>query len=314
MYSPVHAFAVFSFERGPWLANCVASIERFAPGAPIAVYDDGSVDPRTREVLETLGRRHRVVIADGGGAGAPHPPGAKVGGLYANMQRALDELPDGRTFTFMQDDGQLVRPVEPADHERVARWFDADARHAFLGHMFLRGYRRGRDADALRLAPDGDAYAYAPEFRNGRWGRHFAAILTSRTDRLRAAGFRFAADEKANDARAATLFAPRAVLRDPFAADVPSAPALRNRVRTLGTRLAERLEPPGFHPIVPMTPDEVARLRGRDPAVLPFAEDFLRTEPRAPSTPWRHAPLQGRRVLRHLHRLEIGSRRRRGNA
>ena len=300
-----HSVVVFSYNRGAWLENCVASIERLAPHAELSVRDDASDDPATLAALERIARRHEVHAAPARAGTAS----TKTGGLYPAMQAALDALPDDRLFTFMQDDGQFVRAVGPRDIAAMRRWFDADERHGFLGHQFLRGYRRGRDAE--RWAFDGALGVYVSRSVPGTldWGDHFAAILTSRSDRLRAAGFRFAAREKTNDALAAGLFGPRAVLRDPFAADLPFVAFTRHRSRTLAVRLVDRLDRVGLHRLRDLGPDEVDRLRGRDVDRLPWAEDFLAPVAGPVRTPWRYGGFQGRRWLKHLHRVEIGLRR-----
>ena len=54
-------FCIFSFNRGQFLQNCVQSIERAAPHASIAVFDDSSDDDFTRGVLQEISQRHAVL-------------------------------------------------------------------------------------------------------------------------------------------------------------------------------------------------------------------------------------------------------------
>ena len=41
--------AIFSYNRGEYLKNCVESVRRNIPDATIRVYDDCSDDPETRK-------------------------------------------------------------------------------------------------------------------------------------------------------------------------------------------------------------------------------------------------------------------------
>jgi hypothetical protein len=49
--------AIFSFNRGQLLDNCVRSVEKFSPDTPIAVFDDASDDPETLRVLREVADR-----------------------------------------------------------------------------------------------------------------------------------------------------------------------------------------------------------------------------------------------------------------
>lgn len=117
-------FAIFSFNRGRFLQHCVDSIERFAPECSVHVVDDGSDDPHTRRVVDTLAQRHRVTIADKAGT-------TKHGGLYTNMQYALDSAKPDQPLCFLQDDAQLVRPLEAEDFDAINRFFWHSPRAAF---------------------------------------------------------------------------------------------------------------------------------------------------------------------------------------
>lgn len=306
---------VFSYNRGALLEHCVASIERHVPVAGrLTIVDDRSDDPATLAALGRLAARHDIVVGgadeelDGRDAplgSGPRTP-AKVGGLYANMRRAFDALPDDTPFSFFQDDVQVVRDVEPEDFEAMRAWFDADPGNAFLHHTFLRGSRRRKIGASLRFDPATSTWSRSagPE----HWGDHFGAILTSRTDRLRGAGWRFADSERENGQRAASRFARAATLHVPFAACLPAVPVHKHRSDTFALRLASRLGREGLYPIRTMTPAEVRALRDRDVARPPWAEDYLATDPPAPTQPWRYGGFQDRRWLKHLHRAEVALR------
>jgi glycosyltransferase involved in cell wall biosynthesis len=143
--------AVFSYNRGGYLRNCVESIRRNLPFAEVKVYDDNSTDPETVAVLHSLGL---PVLRPEGSVTGRH------GGLYANMNRALDEAGTG-LILFLQEDMQLVRPVQPVELDQIAIILGA-GRRAFVFPGFMKAtsmprYRRQMRADAAIRAYVGRA-------------------------------------------------------------------------------------------------------------------------------------------------------------
>ena len=105
--------AVFSYNRGQLLLNCVKSILRFSPSTDIVVFDDGSDDPYTREVLTQLETQGCEVVVN------ERDPLAIRGSLYPNLNAAL-ELSQERRFDLLhlvQDDMQFVWRSPTLDHE-----------------------------------------------------------------------------------------------------------------------------------------------------------------------------------------------------
>lgn len=293
-------FCIFSFNRGRFLENCVQSIERCAPGARLAVFDDDSDDPATREALARIAARHPVIRP---GKASSH----RLGGLYGNMQSALEYARDEPLVCFLQDDMQLVRPVDGDDLRAVAAAFDADERLAFLQPCFLKGCNRERDARTLAFDARRRLYFRADSPQSS--GRHFSAVLITPPARLLARGWVFARSEPENDRQASRLFGRLGHLFAPLAMWLPEVPAYRGKRKTLALRLAERRRGCGFYPFEIMMPDEVARLKSRPPEVLPIAEDFLRTVNPGLPQPWMYYPLQGSRLLKKLNAAEVSLRR-----
>lgn len=289
-------YAVFSFNRGPFLAHCVRSIERCAPGASIHVIDDASDDPETRQVLEALSARHTVTVA--------RPSGQhKHGGLYANLQTALDAALPDTPLCFLQDDTQLVRPVIRQDHDAIARFFATGPQASFLSPTFIRRSRPDRAPDALIF--DHDVGVYWPKRQPQNAGVYYSDISIVLPQRLRGAGWRFLIGESRNELQAADRFGRMGILAAPFAMWLPLVPAWRGKRKTWALTMGERRSGCGFHPIVPMTDDEADALRSRPPDVLPYVEDFLRVHGRSLAEPWRYNGLQGQRLLKWLNGLEL---------
>lgn len=289
-------FCVFSYNRGRFLQNCVSSIELCAPGQPITVYDDGSDDGRTQQVLAAISERHSVVQPSRAAGSGKH------GGLYANMQRALDEQPAGSIICCIQDDMQLVRPLHAAEFEAIRQHFAAARPAALLHPAFLKGSNRA--ADLVDIRYDAGAGGYFCDRHGRSAGTHYSDILLASADQLRAIGWRFGQRESDNEQRARATLPPMLHLLHPFVAWLPAVPAWRGRTQTLGLRLAQRFNQCGFHPLDILTESQCSALLQRDPAVLPVAEDFLTVAEGTVPEPWHYHPLQGQRLLKLLDSVE----------
>jgi glycosyltransferase involved in cell wall biosynthesis len=289
-------FCIFAYNRGRFLANCVRSIELCAPGSSVTIYDDNSDDPATLEVLAELALRYpnsRPLVA---GRQSKH------GGLYANMQRALDEQAPGSIVCFMQDDMQLVRKLEQAEIDGLNAHFSRTENPSLLQPAFLKGGERSWMQEAFRF--DESANGYLCERHERSAGLHYSDICIASVDQLRALDWQFKPREKDNEMTARTVLPKLLYVRNPFLAWLPSVPAWRGRMRTLGLRLGERLKQCGFHPLRLMSEDECTAFLGRDPAILPIAEDFLVPEHGDIPQPWVYHPLQDSRWLKHLDSTE----------
>lgn len=291
---------IFSFNRGQFLENCVHSIEQCAPDAKIAVFDDDSNDTATRKTLECIAKTHAVIQP---GKTSHH----KLGGLYGNMQCALEYARDEDIVCFLQDDMQVVRPIDASDIQAIDAAFNRDEDLAFLHPCFLKGCNRSRDAQSLGFDSTFNAY-----FRSGTSqsaGQHFSAVLLARPARLLERQWVFSGSEPENDQQARALFSRIGHLYAPFAMWLPEVPAYRGKRKTLALRLAERRRYCGFFPYQIMTAPQVLALKSRPPEILPVAEDFLQCANTDIPKPWSYYPMQGSRWLKKLGSLELALRR-----
>lgn len=288
--------AVFSYNRGRWLQNCLESIERCAPGCRIIVADDRSDEADTQSVLDAWSDRIECVTP------SIDDKAHKLGGLYPNMQRVLDTLDDADTLCTLQEDMQLVRPLRERDFADIRHFFDSDPRAAFLHHGFMKGHQRQRYIDYMHF--DAQKQVYFRDSETHRVGSFFAAVCIAQVGRLRAEDWHFEVGEKRNNTRAAALYSPLGYMQNPFAMWLPSVPAHRHKTRTLGMSLAEKRTRVGYYPINVMDESAAAQFVSRDRSVLPIAEDFLSTTPSCPIEPWVYHPFQGQKALYFLHRLQ----------
>lgn len=295
-------FCIFSYNRGPHLENCLSSIETCAPESEIIIYDDGSNDPETKDILLRIKTRHPVINTTEKTKNA-----LKCGGLYNNMQRALEENRQQPMLCFLQDDMQLVRKIGSKDLEDINYYFERCPDKAFLHPAFLKGSNRRRDQNHTIWCEDKQAY-----FRRGSnqsSGTHFSAICILRTDRLSYANWNFQAKEPLNDLLARDFFGEMGIMKNPFAAWLPSVPAFRGNQKTIGLIIAEKLSSCGLHPFKQMSAIEDKKFSSRDALCLPIAEDYLSLAYSKLDTPWRHNALEQRKILKMLSKIQLKIRR-----
>ena len=298
MTRPTLEVAVFSCNRGPWLAQCVASVRTALPFARLRVHDDGSDDPATREVLEALGEA--VVSHDGGGR-------ARHGGLYANMQHALDAA-EGDHLLLLQDDMQVVRPLLAGDREEIAAIFRALPEAAFLAPTFIKGRRRRRHMRRLIADPARRAYRPRPDLPAGRRLAYHDTAL-AHVGRLRAAGWQFAGSEAACVARARALFGEMAWMGDPFTFFAPEVPVHRGRAPGRAGKLAARRGPAAPIGFEMMDEAASARFRARPLSDWPVAEEHLIPTHPATRRPFVYKDVRRRWWLNLLDKAERAPRR-----
>lgn len=291
---------IFSFNRGKYLRNCVESIRTCIPEADIVIFDDNSDDPETLAYLEEAAVSCRIV--EPGEIGT-----IKHGGLYHNMNAALDLLRDRSLLCFLQDDTQLVRPVSYSEMKEMDELLDRTPGPGFVHPCFIRGIDLSK-RPVTTLAGPASAFFYRQDTGQSA-GIHYSDLVVFKPGRLIAAGWRFHQSEPANDRQAKELFGMMAYMWLPFAMWLPEVPAYRGKKKTLGLRLAEKKKQVGFYPFRLLLDDEVERTRKQEPPRLPVAEDFLECTSGSPPKPWTYNPLTGLRLLKHLNNLEVAFRR-----
>lgn len=291
-------FWVFSYNRGNFLKNCVASIEHCAPGCTIRIFDDRSSDPETQRVLEDLSQRHQVFYP-----GAADSEQSKHGGLYANMQAAFTMSADEDLVCFLQDDTQLVRPLTADDILDFEHFFASSVEPCFVQPAFLHGRNRKKDQPLTRYDHARRVY-YVDRLKNSA-GAFYSDICLFHTGALRAVGWQFVLREAGNERQARQRLAQMAYWRDPFAAWLPNVPAFRGKTRTLALSLAQRLRRSGFYPLVYLSPEQNRAFIDREYTALPYAEDFLQVRNGSVPQPWNYYPLQGSASLKLLNSVEV---------
>ncbi len=291
-------FFVFSYNRGPHLRNCIESIEVCAPGHTIVVYDDASDDPETRQVLSDIAQRHEVRGPDNSQAKSQH------GGLYGNMQRAIDSVEGDQILCFLQDDTQMVRPIEEQDLAFISDYFERFPTAGFLAPVFQKRITRQRTLDRFVFHEDRGVYICEHQSRKQVAGVYYSDISVTRSGRLRSVNWQFVQDEFGNEEQAKRNFLPMGYLYAPFAMWLPNPPAYRNKKKSFTFQLAEIVNRAGFYPFHIMDEQSIQRLRHHAKSQVPIAEDYLSVKVPGLRSPWIYDPLRRYRLLRKLAKLE----------
>ncbi len=224
-------FCIFSFNRGPFLDNCVRSIEQCRPDAEIMVFDDDSEDAQTLSVLDQIREKHRVITPQKAGT-------TKHGGLYDNMQRAIEMLKDDSSLVcFLQDDTQVVRPILDEELQLLNRLFSENPSLGFVQPCFLRASAKSRRP--FQVPEEGKTELLYRENRGQSAGLHYSDLLITSPARLLERGWTFSASEPQNDRQAKALFGPMPYLYSPFAMWLPNVPAYRGKKKTWALKYAE---------------------------------------------------------------------------
>lgn len=300
MSAPRLAVAIFSYNRGAYLQNCVDSLLRNMPGADFTVYDDGSDEPQTVAYLQTLGHRvrHMKSLSD-----------HRHGGYYNNMQAALEAC-NADFLLMLQDDLQVVRPFVPQDITGIARLFEQCPDAAFLSPLFLKGSKRGYFLQ--RYQPDDQRRCYrwsADPLEVGKVPRKYADIALLHVARLRQKGWQFAGSEEGNGIQADHSLGDMLQAADPWVFYIPEEPAYRGRVLTFGAKLAAKMAGNGVKAFVDMSPEASEAFAQRPLQQYPFAEDFVNTVDPSVRKPYKFNVYRTRWLPLVLNKLELWWRR-----
>jgi glycosyltransferase involved in cell wall biosynthesis len=289
-------FCIFSFNRGRFLENCVQSIELCIQNPEIVIFDDRSNDPETIQILESLGKRHKLVTS-------AKIDNIKHGGLYSNMQSALEMLQDRKLLCFLQDDTQIVRPITQAEIRNLTNIFSDTPDLGFLHPCFIRGFEQQRRP--VTMLPGSNASLYYRKNMGQSAGVHYSDLLVTSPARLRQRGWHFLQSEPENDQQARALFGPMAYTRFPFAMWLPEVPAFRGKKKSWTLKVAERKKNCGFYPFRIWSEEESLNFINRPADDLPVAEKYLSCVAHEPPKPWTYNPLTGYRWLQRVNALEM---------
>lgn len=289
---------IFSYNRGRWLNNCVRSAFRCVPDCQLTVIDDCSDDPETLAVLQQIDEVPHVNVIRSNQGGQRY-----LGGLYGNMQAALD-LTDAEWGFILQDDMQFVRKMSAGDVVRVDQFFDRFKNTALLYSSFLKFENRGRDESKLAIDVSFPVYWYrssSPYFQKDGKG-FFADVGIFNFRRLKNKSWKWVDDRFENNRRYYELFSGIGIDPWPTFMFLPFPLTTKFRKLTFVQRASQLVLRHGFYPYQQLEGGGLSAFMTRDLAVLPQADTFLRS-PGAPSGAFSFS--DAHRRSKYLARLEL---------
>lgn len=290
--------AIMAYNRPDYLKNCVDSVRRNIPQARIRVYDDVSDDPQQLRYLKELG--DEAVIS-------PSEDKGRHGNLHANMAAALAGAQHD-LLLILQDDMQVVRPVNADDIAQINACFQRFPESGFVSPLFMRGDRMRRFK--RELAPMADMRFYISDPANRGDSKKFLSYFDSHiahVARLRAAKWNFnvPGGEGVNRQNARVVFGAMPMMADPFVFFCPEVPFFRNRQKkTLAARIARRFVGDTVKAYHDLTTDKVSALKSRPLSRWPEAEKFLEPTDKKVVRPFVYKDVKARLWLYALHKIE----------
>lgn len=257
-------FYVFSYNRAESLRNCIESAVICNPSARICVVDDRSNDPDTCALLEEISGNIEVIRSNA-------TIDSRHGGLYANMQVALEHGSNFDLAIFMQDDMQFVRKFD----QNYLEFLLSTTRINGRPRLVYPGFLKLRTISQLNLVstPNSDGYVAFPVESTA--GGFYSDVFAAQPRDLLQLAWCFRGTEKENEIEASMLLERMYYVHSPILMYVPRPVAYRGRKRDAGTRLIEWLSGFGRSAIDVMDEEDGAAFTSRDNSQFPIAEHFL---------------------------------------
>lgn len=294
-------FCIFSFNRGRYLKNCVESIRSCLPEADITIFDDNSDDQETLNHLDDLKNICHIMTPSSHGK-------TKHGGLYLNMQAALEALSDYTLLCFLQDDTQVARPVGAEEIDHWIALFNDNPSIGFLHPCFIRGIDQKKNTVMPIEGPTKNTYYRKNNGQSA--GIHYSDLMITMPHRLIAKNWLFEQSEPKNDIQAKEKFGAMLYLYSPFAMWLPDVPAYRGKKKTYALELAEKKNHCGFYPLAIWHEERAVDFINRADLTPPIAENYLHALGRLNQDKlWKYNALSGSRFLKKLNIIEVFIRR-----
>ncbi len=299
MKTPSLEIAIFSYNRGEYLRNCVTSVLRNMPNVPFQIFDDGSDDPLTVAYLQSLGEQVRPMKS---------ASDDRHGGYYNNMQFALQTC-QSDYLLMLQDDLQIVRPFGLPDLVKMHGLFEHNPDVAFISPLFMKGSKRAYFQQRYRADDTLRCYRWqADPTETSKVPQKYADIALLHVGRLRERGWQFSSSEEGNGISANALWGDMIQAAEPWVFYVPEEPAYRGRVLTFGAKLAAKMSGNQVKAFHDMRPQAALAFEQRPLSVYPFAEDFVHTIDPTVRKPYKFNVYRTRWLPLILNKLELWGR------
>ncbi|PCJ67865.1 MAG: hypothetical protein COA58_01630 [Bacteroidetes bacterium] len=276
--------AIFTYNRGRHLNNCVESLElNMKIPFDLVIYDDDSTDKLTLDILSSLRRKYLVVTNTSPGENS------KVKGLYSNMNGAIEYGINGKYnyLQFLQDDVQLVREID-LDYLTSAETVFKNPEVFSISSMF---FKKNHQVDFEKyLKFDTTSQMYLPKSMEQKYMTGIADIGLFSLEKITQINWRFEMDEALHIAKGREMGLIRGVTKNPHFSFLPWPSTSRSGFSLLKRVLMVVLDKwynVGFHPLNSISEESETKLQNRSLFDFPYAEDFLTTRDNSKLvTPW----------------------------
>jgi len=287
--------AIFSYNRGKYLKNCIESVVENLPSVKITIFDDHSDDQETIEYLSSLG--DSVVVGN-------DDSDSRHGNLYRNMQLALEQS-SKRFLLLLQDDTQVVRRVDEQDMHAIGTIF-SDPDIAFLRPQFMKLGDGERNVSLLAASSEVRAYIPKLEFEEGTFGHSYCDVVLCDVPKLKKVAWKFLEGERANQIQAHGIFKYMPFMADSFIFYCPEVPCYRNKKLFLASRIVQNKLQGKLSRFMALSEEENANFIKRDINIWPIAETFLETNNKDVVKPFVYQDYNKSLLLQNIYRLERG--------
>lgn len=248
--------AIFSFNMGPALENCLGYLDKFAGGFDKVLIDDNSTDECTLSVIEKWRPHLKEVFSI-----KDDKEGRRHGNLYANIQKMIDYATDHgfKYLLAVQDDTQLVRMLDDSILQEYAQIFQSDTTVIQITPVFLKGDLK------YRIVPEVGGYSNLQQVA-------YADIGVLDLTRFRESGWRLVEGERVNQAALIERGYKRVYPFRPVVTQIPFPNRFRNG-KLKRSLLVWRRGTYGYHA---MTAQEIEQMDRRPLEDFPFYRRFLR--------------------------------------
>jgi len=260
--------AIFSFNRGGYLENCARSCLANLPGARIEIYDDASNDQNTLRILSELEADGCIVHNV-----RPEDASSRHGGLYGNMQLALENCPTP-IILFLQDDTQVVRALDKTTADAIRHAF-ADPDIAFVRPQFFKHLDMWRFKSHFHQSHSNGLIEPNQAYKDCNIDHAYCDVVLGDVELLKRRAWRFNAPERANQDAAKALFKYMPYLVHPFVFYCPEVPSYRDRKLYLASKIVQSERNNEVVRLQDMSSELVEKLFALGDGDLPIAEEFL---------------------------------------
>lgn len=260
--------AVFSYNRGNYLSNCIESIEKHINPKELIIYDDHSTCIRTQETLDSL-RENYNIISD-----SYDSKDNIRKGLYTNMNQAVEYAIDNSYdyILMIQDDMQVVRNWNSTFTKEVENIFSSNQSIVQIVPVFFKSSNRNIDSKRLIINEENNYYM-------NRYIPGVSDVGIIKLNKIKLKRWKFGDNEPQNMKETVNFGWKSVKMKNPIFMYTPWPETFRagSVLDKILLQITEKVYNTGFYPYQSMSRKSIDSLINRPIDKFPYAEDYLAT-------------------------------------